>query len=516
MSNAGDSGLASARRGWLHAGVVDAGERALWERLSAYRFDRAGDRLTFSERLAREQRWTPAFTHRVLEEYRRFVFLAMVAGHPVSPSATVDEAWHLHLTFTRTYWDEFCGKVLRAPLHHEPTRGGTEESEKFEDWYARTLASYAVWFGDAPPADVWPGVERHRREAKARKAQVDLQRFWVWPKPSVRVFQGVGVATAMGLLTGCGAWWQAAGNPFDLRGPEFLKLFFVSSAVCWVVAWLWREGILQRATRRVAGDAGGADAAEGVDPYVLAVLAGGRRRVRDLVLARLLGLKLLAIDSAQTEGPLVRRGFDVPPGLHPVEAGFLESLPGCSDKSDVRRGLDRVVAPLADQAERLGWAVPGAVWAAMRSGPFVLVMLPILAGLVKIGVGVSRGRPVGFLVISCAILGWLGWRIFARKGWRLTRRGRAVVAEARERAGNGVTCEAGDLTGMDERWRAAAILGMSALAGTAFAEAWSDVAVFDRLQRAAGADTSANGCGNSGCGGGGGCGSGCGGCGGGN
>ncbi|MEK6230809.1 MAG: hypothetical protein N2A42_03075 [Luteolibacter sp.] len=35
-----------------------------------------------------------------MTEYKRFVALAMLAGHPVTPSEEVDQAWHLHLVYT--------------------------------------------------------------------------------------------------------------------------------------------------------------------------------------------------------------------------------------------------------------------------------------------------------------------------------------------------------------------------------------------------------------------------------
>ena len=63
------------------------------------------------------------YAYRVIQEYKKFVFLAMVADHIVSPSTNVDRAWHLHLLYTRSYWDEFCGKVLKKPLHHTPSSG---------------------------------------------------------------------------------------------------------------------------------------------------------------------------------------------------------------------------------------------------------------------------------------------------------------------------------------------------------------------------------------------------------
>src|SRR3712207_2835448 len=118
----------------------------LYERIRNFRFGGEGAAKAFRDRLAKENGWTPAFAGRVIEEDRRFAFLAAAAGHPVSPPPAVDEAWHLHLIHSRSYWDEFCGKVLGKPLHHDPSTGGPSEKVKFADWYARTVVSYRTYF----------------------------------------------------------------------------------------------------------------------------------------------------------------------------------------------------------------------------------------------------------------------------------------------------------------------------------------------------------------------------------
>jgi hypothetical protein len=125
-------------------------------RIQAFSPDEPGAVFPFSARLAKENGWSREHARSVTREYLRFVYLAMTAGHPVTPSLAVDEAWHLHLTYTRSYWDELCARVLGAPLHHEPTRGGADEEAKFADWYARTLATYRTAFGEEPPPAIWP------------------------------------------------------------------------------------------------------------------------------------------------------------------------------------------------------------------------------------------------------------------------------------------------------------------------------------------------------------------------
>jgi hypothetical protein len=104
--------------------VLTDQQQELYLRLQSYCFDAPGGAVTFAAKLACEQGWSAAKSERVLDEYRRFLFLAMEAGHPVSPSRAVDLAWHQHLLDTRSYWQEFCPWVLGRPLHHNPIAGG--------------------------------------------------------------------------------------------------------------------------------------------------------------------------------------------------------------------------------------------------------------------------------------------------------------------------------------------------------------------------------------------------------
>jgi hypothetical protein len=156
----------------------------LWARITKFPLDDPGSALPFSLRLARENGWSRHFACRVIEEYKRFCYLARRAGHSVTPSDEVDQAWHLHLLYTQAYWT-FCGRVLGRPLHHNPTRGGPDESAKFREAYERTLASYRRMFGFDPPPDVWPSVAvRFAHPGAIRR--VDTASYWLIPRPSWR------------------------------------------------------------------------------------------------------------------------------------------------------------------------------------------------------------------------------------------------------------------------------------------------------------------------------------------
>jgi hypothetical protein len=141
------------------ASSIPAAADPLWQALSAYEVGPVDAELTFTQRLARENGWSLRRAARVFEEYRRFLYLSVTAPHPVTPSDAVDQAWHLHLAYTRDYWERLCPEVLGRALHHGPTSGGRTEGERFFEQYALTLRSYEAAFGPAPE-DVWPDARR--------------------------------------------------------------------------------------------------------------------------------------------------------------------------------------------------------------------------------------------------------------------------------------------------------------------------------------------------------------------
>ena len=222
--------------------MTSAQNDPLWESLSAFSFDQPGNKLTFAQRLARENGWSAAFTRRVLEEYRRFLFLAAKAGHPVTPSDEVDQAWHLHLVYTESYWNDLCRDVLGKPLHHGPTKGGRTEGDKFADWYGRTLDSYEKFFGQAPPADIWPPSER--RFAPNQFCRVNKADWWMVSRANAgRTLRSAAVYLIGALMLGCGL--VACTNSNDSVIP-FLLILGVVAIV-----------LIAKANRNKRGDGGG-------------------------------------------------------------------------------------------------------------------------------------------------------------------------------------------------------------------------------------------------------------------
>lgn len=208
----------------------------LWEKLKHFEVSQGNERLTFLGRLSRENGWSSSRAEHIYQEYLRFLYLAAVAGHPVTPSEDVDQVWHLHLCYSRSYWTDLCGSTLQRDLHHGPTKGGKAESSKYREQYKATLDSYKLHFGEEPPRDVWPDADE-RFHPRNQYVRVNLNDSFVLSRKKV---YSVG-ALVMGsfLLSGCVGFFE------DALNGDMVKIIIIVIGVFILVKillWLMRHG----------------------------------------------------------------------------------------------------------------------------------------------------------------------------------------------------------------------------------------------------------------------------------
>lgn len=212
------------------SGSVLSSKNDLLDRILAHQFDDPDVELPFSVRLAHENGWTEEFALRVVDEYRRFVYLACTGREEVTPSDEVDQAWHLHLAYSRDYWLKFCPDVLQQDLHHGPTAGGEVENDRYKANYLRTLNLYNEEFGEKPPIDIWPPAQI-RFEYAAGNVRVNRKLFRISPNPvSPRdrpIFHGVSVISTVimvaiptVILFAVGSW-----HPFLIMALAFIAIY---------------------------------------------------------------------------------------------------------------------------------------------------------------------------------------------------------------------------------------------------------------------------------------------------
>jgi uncharacterized protein (TIGR04222 family) len=515
----------------------EAEASARWRRIEEFDFDEPGVGLTFAGRLARENGWSIGLSRRAMREYRRFLFLALTAGHPVTPSDAVDQVWHLHLTYTRSYWQGMCRDILGRPLHHEPTRGGAAEGAKFEDWYERTRASYARAFGEPAPSDLWPPPEV-RFGTDLRYVRVNRARHWIIPRPRWVLPEGLGwlgrrgraagLAVMATAAAGCGMMYRVP--PFTFDGGVFLVFFPFFAAVVFGLAG-WLRGMLGRGgsgSPRVGVEAGATP-----DPYLVAFLAGGQARAVQAAVVALVAGK--AARDLAGNGSLVLGPSALPAGAHPFEKAVHACLDPVQGQTirDLARATRAMGLVLRDGLEERGWWLTRSQATRATLLPGLLAALVPALAAVRTWQGVATEHPSGFIGAGAVLTAILAVVFFGRPPgrsragsvalarWRAEHRARRAAEPVAGAGSSGAEATLGSRAGVGLVGAAAllplavGLFGSTALAGTEL----------DRLRRtlrpadqASGGCGTGTGCGSDGGGGGGdggGGGGGCGGCGGG-
>jgi hypothetical protein len=150
---------------------------ALYQKIVNFPLDDKAMIIPFAVQLAADNAWSVEYSEQVIKEYKRYLFLMMVAGHKVSPSDQVDQAWHQHMLCSYSYWEDFCENTVQTKIHHWPAGGSTD----FHDWYAKTITSYTRFFGHPPPENIWVSPAM-RLKTRTYFIRVDKEKNWVFPK----------------------------------------------------------------------------------------------------------------------------------------------------------------------------------------------------------------------------------------------------------------------------------------------------------------------------------------------
>jgi uncharacterized protein (TIGR04222 family) len=274
-------------------------------------------------------------------------------------------------------------------------------------------------------------------------------------------------------------------GPFDLTGGPFLQLYGVLLVVTIILGlliprWLRPDG-------RSAGTS---------DPDELAWLAGGKTRFADAVVARLLAARALFIVGKDAFQPDPHHQ-----GRTPAERSVL-ALSSPAKWNTVQGAIHPHADPVRRRLIANDLLMDGGTVLQMRFWQTTPYLLLLLFGAIKLEVGMSRDRPVGYLtllLILTAILALVRFLAVDRR----TRGGKAVLAQARSNADRIRRAPTAEETGL-----AVALCGTTVLAGSAWAEYHRMRSAGDASSSSGDSGSSSDGGGSSGCGGGG-----CGGCG---
>jgi uncharacterized protein (TIGR04222 family) len=290
-------------------------------------------------------------------------------------------------------------------------------------------------------------------------------------------------------------------NPFEFRGPEFLFFYAVLTVIVMIVSVTLRKMFDGEASAALQSPSTLVS-----DPYLIAHLRGSHEETLRVALMSLVDRGLIV----DRDGMLTTRDNVKPEhGRRELEREVLRAYTGGADVKTLLK-LKKATREYDEQLQRLG-LIPDAAVRGRRTLLYV-VMMGLLGGMAatKIFIGLTRGRPVGFLVIlgvvSLLMLHGLIWRWRTVHGDRFLASVQGLFRGLRDRADSikrgGGTADLALL---------AAAFGVMAVPTTAFP--YRNL-LYPAPVESSSSSSDTSSCGSSSCGGGGGCGGGgCGGCG---
>lgn len=213
-------------------------------------------------------------------------------------------------------------------------------------------------------------------------------------------------------------------NLFDLPGPQFLGLYtglLIGAAL---------GGLVLRRVLRTPGDLPYGATAE-LDPYETAYLAGGRNAAVNAALTTLVHRGLVRFKASR--GFVMQQPTVATHVTSKFEAGVYRIIEsGRSDVMEIRRAARPLVELLSSRLRDLQLVYPMGSFGLARVMPALVMSAVLVVGIIKISVGLSRERPVLYLVLL-SFLALFGTILFLRMPLLRTRRGDGFLSRIRSR-----------------------------------------------------------------------------------
>jgi uncharacterized protein (TIGR04222 family) len=353
--------------------------RSLWSAIQQFPLNDPIAEITFSRKLSAKQNWSPSYTEQVIEEYRKFLFLCCISPNGASPSQAVDEAWHLHLTYTVSYWTDLCKNTLNKDIHHHPSRGGDEEDHKHHDWYAETLELYQSVFGSPPPIEIWPPPKTSEPPIEEPVPVIrNAVKFFIVPLllfPFVLIYFNYGVAF-----------------PFALKGPQFL-VFLPVLTICSLLCYLLIQNEKVKHFPALADNW----FPQAATAFETAQFLYGRKRCMQAAIVDLIRRNLLVLTTDKMF--LLYPGRYVKPEneQNPLIASFLKEGRDSVSYESIMENWGTDVPEIFTNLQKLHEL-------ANRKEPFFkkynFLIIPVVIGIVRFLQGMANHKPVSFLFLE--------------------------------------------------------------------------------------------------------------------
>ncbi|HEY9776623.1 MAG TPA: TIGR04222 domain-containing membrane protein [Planktothrix sp.] len=190
---------------------------------------------------------------------------------------------------------------------------------------------------------------------------------------------------------------------YDLSGPAFLSFVLTVMFIALGAALALRFKCQLSFTQTVNKDE--------LNVYDTAYLSGGASAALNAAVTSLThrgAIELLSSADAIAVHPIQEE-------LHPLEQYLVDRLNGQTAAEAARtcKQID-VAALLHEKLEKLGLVASRNTTAMCRAVSTLLILTPLLlVGLAKIAIGLSRHKPVGFLVAICLFFAFITWLFYS-------------------------------------------------------------------------------------------------------
>lgn len=208
-------------------------------------------------------------------------------------------------------------------------------------------------------------------------------------------------------------------NPLDWSGEQFLSVYIPFLVLLLLAAKAWQSTLNQPSEEPRPGELE-------LDPYQVAVLERREGGVRAAVAA------LVHAGALKLEDGVLKAVAGPPARMLPFERAVYEAVAGArGDVSELEKKLGRELDKMEEGLRRRGLLMKPEVAERYVRYPKWLFFGPALGlGLAKMMVGISRDRPVGFLVVLLFFATVVGFWVLGSAPWR-TRRGDKALEKLR-------------------------------------------------------------------------------------
>ena len=284
-------------------------------------------------------------------------------------------------------------------------------------------------------------------------------------------------------------------NVLDWRGPEFLEFYGIGFFVALLISAIGESAARKKVETAEPGDVP-------TDPYEIACLGGGGRRVVDAALAALYSRRLLTFETPKSSPAKIGSNEQTnDAAIHPIEEKVRAALPRhrTAEVRSVREALRPITEEMQQRLASRGLVLRDQQVSYLRFVAAFPMLVMMTAGVVKFFIGLSQGKPVMFLffgLIVTVIVLALRIKFVQRR----TKAGEAAWSQLRVMQPPARLKSSMDFARMEPAAAALAVamIGSSALATPTYQPLYDTI-----HRRGAGADSSGGGCGASGCGSGG-------------